>query len=177
MRKSVSATHGQTGRRADRSVAVRGLRARWAARLATAAAVLLLPAGAVAHTEIQGSVPRNESRLARAPQTVVVDYSAPLAAVVEARVSVGGEEVAGGARLSPTDAGRVRIPIAAEDRTGRFSARWVVRSADNHLLEGSISFTVAGAGPTTLIALIIRALLSSADALAAVSSAARAPAA
>lgn len=112
--------------------------------IAGCCALLLVPASAVGHTDLVATSPAQGSRLASAPGAVVVRYSTPLADVVESSVTVDGSESLGGtARLSPTDAGRFRIPITSRTPYGRFTARWVVQSEDAHLLRGELSFTVA----------------------------------
>ena len=98
-------------------------------------------------------------------------YSAPLAEVVEASVTVDGSESLGGtARLSSADAGRFRIPITDGALYGRFTARWVVRSEDAHLLRGEVSFTVPPPPVVDQVLRVARLVSATATALRSVSS-------
>jgi methionine-rich copper-binding protein CopC len=116
--------------------------------VAALAAVLVVPSAAAAHTTLGTTTPADGANLQAAPTTVVARYAEPLAEVVEAGVTVDGAPVAGvRGRLAARDASQVRIPLPATVRSGRFEVRWTVRGADTHLLEGTVSFTVA---PPTL---------------------------
>jgi len=112
--------------------------------LAACAAGLAMPASADAHTELRATAPGEGARLTSAPSRVVAQYSEPLARVAETSVAVDGTPLPAGAsgRLSPTDAGRLQIPISPPGRFGRFTVAWQVISADGHALEGRLAFTV-----------------------------------
>ena len=112
--------------------------------VAVCAAVLAAPSAAAAHSALDTTTPADGANLPTAPAAVVARYAEPLAEVVEAGVTVDGAPVAGvRARLAARDAAQVRIPLPATARSGRFEVRWTVRGADTHLLEGTVSFTVA----------------------------------
>jgi methionine-rich copper-binding protein CopC len=112
--------------------------------VAACAAILVAPSAAAAHTGIDTTTPADGANLQTAPAAVVARYAEPLAEVVQADVTVDGAAVAGvRARLAAGDASQVRIPLPATARSGRFEVRWTVRGADTHLLEGTVSFTVA----------------------------------
>lgn len=131
------------------------------------AAVLAVPTWAAAHTELTGTTPVDGRALKSAPAVVVATYSEPLAGVVEASVTVEGVEAGGAqrARLAPADAARLRIPIATDAGYGRFRVQWVVRSADAHLLGGSLAFTVARPSLRDDVARLVRAILRAVEAL------------
>lgn len=129
--------------------------------LALAAAILLggaAPAGA--HTERTSTSPADGARLRTAPAAIVVRYSDPVAEVVESSVALDGAPLRGTvpARLSPGDAAVVRIPLPPAVGPGRVSARWVVRSGDGHLLEGTAGFTIVAAPLEASIARVAAAL-------------------
>ena len=113
--------------------------------LVACACALALPGAAAAHAGLVGTSPADGARLTAPPPAVVARYSEPLADVTEAVVTVDGTAVSGPgrARLATDDATRARIPLPASLRGGRVTVRWTVRSADAHLLEDGIVFTVA----------------------------------
>ena len=149
---------------------IRGTPPRWRSLAGGCCALLLVPASALGHTDLVATSPAEGSRLPSAPSGVVVRYSAPLAEVVEASVTVGGESLGGTARLSPADAGRFRIPVTAGASHGRFTARWVVRSEDAHLLRGEVSFTVPSPPVIDQVRQVARLVSATATALRSVSS-------
>lgn len=125
---------------------LRGVRGRLRPLLVVAfVGTLAVSATAAAHTDLKATTPTDGARLASAPSRVVVIYSEPLGEVVETSVSLDGRPLAGGTadRLSPTDAGRLQIPISAPGAFGRFAVSWRARSADGHTPEGELAFTVA----------------------------------
>ena len=132
------------------------------AALALAAIAIVLGAAgtAIAHTERESTRPAAGARVTTPPRAIVVGYSEPVAAVVESSVALDGAPLGGLARasLAPDDAATVRIPLPADVGPGRVSARWVIRSDDGHLIEGTTSFTVAGASLDASIARVATAL-------------------
>ena len=145
---------------------------RRAPALALAAAALLLGgAGAAsAHSERTSTSPADGARLRTAPAAIVVRYSEPVAEVVGSSVALDGAPLRGTApaRLSPDDAAVVRIPLPRAVGPGRVSARWVVRSGDGHLLEGTTGFTIAVASLDASIARVTAALGAAVRAMEAV---------
>lgn len=134
--------------------------------MAACVAVLATPAVAAAHTELKATKPVDGAQLPAAPAVVVVRYSTPLAEVVETSARVDGDDAIGGAaRLSPTDASRLRIPLSAKRDAGLFTVRWVVRSVDAHLLEGELSFTVVRPFALSAVRRVGRAVVAVAAAL------------
>lgn len=115
---------------------------------------------ASAHTERTSTSPADGARLRAAPAAITVRYSEPVAEVVESSVALDGAPLRGTApaRLSPRDAAVVRIPLPPAIGPGRVSARWVVRSDDGHLLEGTVGFTIAVAPLGASIARVAAAL-------------------
>lgn len=125
---------------------------------------------ASAHTERTSTSPPDGARVRAAPAAIVVRYSEPVAEVVESSVALDGVPLrdTAPARLSPRDAAVVRIPLPPSVGPGRVSARWVVRSDDGHLLEGTTGFRIAVAPLDASIARVAAALGAAVRAMEAV---------
>jgi methionine-rich copper-binding protein CopC len=115
---------------------------RWAPPLACA--LVLAAAGAAsAHTEVASTRPADGAVLAAAPRQVVVTYGAPVAGAGEASVRVEGRDaLAGPARLAPSDARRLVVPVEPGSGAGRYAVRWTVTGADGHDVTGELAFRV-----------------------------------
>ena len=120
--------------------------------LALVALLLALPAAALAHAGLVSSDPADGALLTASPTRVRLVFSEPME-VSLSRVWL----VTGDGRTIPlegaADPTEVRAMVAAVDSlpAGAYLVAWRVLSADGHPVEGSLSFSVAGA-PAALVA-------------------------
>lgn len=111
-------------------------------------AVLALPAPALAHDQLVGSAPADGEVVAGSPTQIVLTFSA---AVLEIAPAILVRDSAGSTVLEtvPLVEGadvRARLPLPLGP--GAYSVSWRVVSQDGHPIEGTVSFTVAGAAGT-----------------------------
>jgi copper transport protein len=117
-----------------------------------AVAALIAPASAAAHATLIRTVPANGAVLARAPQTVRVEFDDRV------RVAPGNAAVTNDTNRSVLD-GRPRavghvlvIPLRSQLADGVYSVRWSVASDDGHREQGVLAFGVgAGTGSPTSV--------------------------
>jgi len=131
---------------------------------ALVAAALAAPAPAAGHTAVERLEPADGAALRSAPAQVRVTYGAPLASVVSAQVLLGGRNVARAARIDPSDARRVVIPLDAAG-AGAYRVSWTVVGADGHSLAGRAAFRVRPAGVVGAAHRVGASLLTAARAL------------
>lgn len=122
------------------------------AAAAVAAAAVLFVAGtlpAAAHDELVASSPETGERLAAAPETVTLTFSAAVltvgAAVVVADES-GHDWVVGEATVAD---GVVTVTLADGMPDAGYEIRWRVVSSDGHPISGIVPFTIGDGEPFT----------------------------
>ena len=110
-------------------------------KLAAAALVALaLPGSAYAHATLEHTSPGFRERLATAPTTVRLRFDQPVALPQIRVVTSKGVSVSGRARISHD--GRTILGSLAKLRTGAYTVRWHVLSADGHEVAGVFTFGV-----------------------------------
>jgi copper transport protein len=119
--------------------------------MAALVACLLTPASALAHAVLIASSPTQSARLARSPTAVTMRFNEPVQILAPADLTVvdgSGNPVNSGpgARLR-SDARQVRIPLRPSLPDGTYTVRYLVVSADSHVVGG---YFVFGVGPGEL---------------------------
>lgn len=108
---------------------------------------LATPLPAAAHESLVSSDPASGARLAAAPETVTLEFSADVLEIGAAIVVLDG----GGAdwvRDEPQIAGStVRATLESGLPDGGYEIRWQVVSADGHPISGRVPFTVGDGAP------------------------------
>ncbi|KRA26022.1 copper resistance protein CopC [Microbacterium sp. Root61] len=115
--------------------------------LVAGAAAFGAAAPAAAHDELQGSSPSSEERLALAPETVTLTFSADVLAVGAAVIVVddSGRDWVSGEPL--VDQATVTAMLDPGMPVAGYEIRWRVVSSDGHPISGIIPFTVGDAAP------------------------------
>ena len=108
--------------------------------------LVVSPAVASAHAELESSTPRNGAQLTKAPSSVEVTFGEPVTLDVPAPgiVSSAGTGVAATAQLSGTT---ITLRPAARLPRGDYAVTWHVISTDGHPVSRAISFSVGAPGP------------------------------
>lgn len=104
------------------------------------AATLLLPAAAFAHAHLQKSTPAEGAALVLAPKAVQLQFS-EAAQLTAASVQRDGEAQQALAHVALPAAKQVEValpPLAP----GHYALAWRVRSADGHLMSGTLHFGI-----------------------------------
>jgi len=110
--------------------------------MAFAAAVLIWAASALAHTHLTKSVPADGADLTKAPTEVTLTFAEPVT-LTAARI-----ESSDGTRstLTPDSEAKaeqhLKLPALGP---GRYRVSWRGASADGHIMNGAISFTIGAA--------------------------------
>jgi copper transport protein len=145
-----------SGRRSDRTVAVRAAVNGASALLALAATLLalaLLPATALGHAELVQTAPERGARLERSPEQVSFRFNEPVEASFGA-VQVydsEGKRVGDGELVRPGDrSDTVGTALVAGLPDGTYTATYRVVSADSHPISGGLVFVVGDGAATAL---------------------------
>ena len=121
-----------------------GRRALASAGVAAVGWLLITPAVAAAHAELQSSSPAAGARLAALPSTVTLTFNEDV--FTPAFVSVTGPDDENYASGKPTvDGATVSQPVSTSDQSGAFSVAYRVVSDDGHAVSGTIHFAVGAA--------------------------------
>ena len=108
-------------------------------------AVLLAPALASAHAQLETAVPAVGSTVTHAPAELRLDFSEALEPTFS-KIAVtgpsGASVVAGDLRTDADDARHVRVPLL-KLMQGTYTVVWHAVSVDTHRTQGSYRFTVA----------------------------------
>ena len=124
-----------------------------------------LPAGASAHALLLSSTPQNQTAVDTAPANVVLTFSESVK-VVSTQV-LGAKRVDAGRATTSQGDTVVTIPLQAGIPNGAYSASYRVVSADGHVIDGSIVFSVGvGTSPAGAPAGTVGGASSTADAAA-----------
>jgi methionine-rich copper-binding protein CopC len=102
---------------------------------------------ASAHNSLEASNPRNGSTASSAPESVLLDFDdkvLPGVAVVVVQ-GPGRERYEQGKAVIRED--KVRQPLKALEKAGKYTIAYRVVSADGHPITGKIAFTLAAANP------------------------------
>ncbi|MTD47498.1 hypothetical protein GKE82_25170 [Conexibacter sp. W3-3-2] len=115
------------------------------AALGTAAisAALLVPAAAIAHTEVQATFPA-AGKTVRASQVgfVSVTFKSQIrAGTIKVTGPRGRTYQRGRAERDPGNSRRLRVRVSKLAK-GSYTARWTMRHTDGHTLRGSFNFRV-----------------------------------
>ena len=108
------------------------------------AAILALPLGAQAHSHLKQARPANGSVLTTAPDSVMLMFS-EAATLTAASLQQAGASAVRKLGPLPTAAASsftLALPKLAD---GSYTVKYRVLSADNHIMAGTIAFTVAKA--------------------------------
>ncbi|QIA26483.1 copper resistance protein CopC [Thermaerobacter sp. PB12/4term] len=92
------------------------------------------------------SFPKENERLTEAPETLWVRFTEPIETGVSTLrlLDAAGQEVAGTRQSAEGDRGlRLSVPPLAP---GDYTLEWKVLAQDGHVTQGTIRFSVAGAG-------------------------------
>ena len=114
-------------------------------RLALLAAVpavtLAVTAGtALAHTEVKSTSPAKGSTARTSISTVTVTFTGPIRSGTLRVTGPGGTVSVGNGGRDPRKITRLRVPLKASKRVGRYTARWTATAADGHYQRGSFKF-------------------------------------
>jgi methionine-rich copper-binding protein CopC len=114
-------------------------------RHALAAALILLPGLALAHSELSGSTPAAGARLAAAPTEFVLRFNEPVQ-VTSLRLLDAAGQALPLQRAGDASPGReARATPATPLPAGALRLEWRAISADGHPIRGSIRFTLEDA--------------------------------
>src|SRR5262245_56787499 len=124
------------------------------ALFASLGAVLAGPASpAYAHAQLTGTTPANGARLDAAPAQIVLRFServSPVRDGVRLLDASGTIRSAEPARVDPTAAGQVVLPVPTGLGAGIYTVSWRVVSADSHPIHGAFVFGVGDVQVTAL---------------------------
>jgi copper transport protein len=112
-----------------------------------AAAIVLAPGSAQAHTPLVSSSPAEGSVLERAPDHVVLEFEEPVAAdngSVVVQDSEGRDRVAG--VLRSANGKLVSVVLDPNGPSGAWKVAFQVRGGDGHLVTGDFGFSVGAGG-------------------------------
>ena len=102
------------------------------------------PAGALGHSELVGSTPKNGARLTAAPSSVVLRFSEPLRRASLVRVTdARGRQWVKAVRFTPRRPRIVRAVLRAPG-CGSYRVGWAVVAADGFPQGGGFTFRVTG---------------------------------
>lgn len=104
-----------------------------------AALLVLLAAGALAHSKLGSSVPANGAVLAAMPSEVVLTFSRQLRLTRVQMIRDGGRAVE--LEAAKAFATRFAIPVTATGK-GLYRIEWRGLAADGHTMRGAFSFRV-----------------------------------
>ncbi|MCW2956216.1 MAG: hypothetical protein JWO69_1085 [Thermoleophilia bacterium] len=113
--------------------------------LAVALLLLMLPAGAHAHTSLTGSVPGQDTVVEAPPTELVLEFGGDVTATADSFqvFSPAGDRVDAGPP-TPSKGARFTQPIEP-DGNGTYGVAYRLASEDGHVITGSYSFTVGTA--------------------------------
>lgn len=103
------------------------------------------PAPAFAHADMDTSTPANGAIVAKAPRTITLAFSEPVEVDTVQVLDAQARPVASSAKASGAS---VIVTPAAPLPTGPITTQWKVRSDDGHVVTGAVSFIV-GSAPST----------------------------
>jgi methionine-rich copper-binding protein CopC len=114
------------------------------ASLVTTAFLLLAIGPALAHANLESSVPANAAIVTTAPTAITLKFSEGLELRFSGITITGpaGLVVPGAATLDPTDNTQLVVPLTTPLAAGTYSIDWHVLSTDGHKTKGSYAFTV-----------------------------------
>lgn len=110
-----------------------------AAVLLSSLALLVSPAPAFAHAELESSSPRNGSQLTATPKNITLTFGEDIALTAAQILDQSGNEIPAEAAASGS---RLKFIPKQPLPNGRYAVGWRLTSADGHVLAGAISFTV-----------------------------------
>ncbi|MFN8108563.1 MAG: CopD family protein [Thermoleophilia bacterium] len=124
---------------------------RWALALCIAmAALLVIPARAHAHAFLLGSDPPMGQAVAVAPRTLTLRFSERVQLLKPSDMQVvtrtGRSVEAGPAVVDPAHVNEITVPLQPHLSPGTYTVRYVVVSADSHIVGAALPFAV-GSGP------------------------------
>ena len=128
------------------------LRARLGRLLASIAACVLVfwPAAASAHTDFESSTPTDGETVDGPLSEVIVEFTNPAEPAGEGFELLDPSGVVRApTSIDPTDGTAFVLTFDPALTDGTYGLRWQVRAGDAHPIDGSFSFTVVGAAPTT----------------------------
>ena len=107
-----------------------------------AAAYLAVASTASAHTHLKEAVPANGSTIAEPPANIVLTFTgaARITALTIQKDDGSAEQKV--SALPETAAARISVP-APKLAPGKYTVNWRVVGADNHVMSGKLSFTIA----------------------------------
>ncbi len=105
-----------------------------------AALLVLLAAGALAHSKLGSTVPADGAVLAAMPSEIVLTFSRQLR-LTRARMTGGGKAVDLDLSGLESFATRFAIPVTAAGK-GLYRIEWRGLAADGHTMRGAFSFRV-----------------------------------
>jgi len=109
------------------------------------AVATLASGGALAHTELEATVPADRAMIGEAPENVELTFSEPVRLTALSIQMDGGRKQSLGPLPSDTAASfSVALPAAAGD--GHYVVTWRALSEDTHVMSGEFMFAVGSDG-------------------------------
>ena len=109
-----------------------------------AAALILLPSLAFAHSELSGSTPAAGARLTVAPTEFVLRFNEPVQVTALRLIDAAGQALPLQRAGDATPAREARATPAAALPPGALRLEWRAISADGHPIRGTLRFTLEG---------------------------------
>jgi hypothetical protein len=111
--------------------------------LLTGAAIALGLVGvAQAHSTLQSAVPANNSTVTAPPTQIKLNFAKPTR-LTALTIQKEGEKEAKSIQALPKDAATVLAVPIEPLAPGKYTVAWRVMGGDNHLMSGTVNFTVA----------------------------------
>ncbi|MGY1772074.1 copper resistance CopC family protein [Blastococcus sp. SYSU D00813] len=104
--------------------------------LTVATALLVAPAPASAHTELESTDPAADSTVTAAPAAVTLTFAGT---VLGADVTVTGPDGPASTGPATVEGAVVRVPVSLT-AAGRYEVTWYVTGSDGHPLQGTFGF-------------------------------------
>jgi methionine-rich copper-binding protein CopC len=116
--------------------------------------LLLAPAVALGHAELDTASPADKSTVTGSPSEIVFTFTEALVPAKSSLklVSSSGAIVAQGSTVDPADAKKMHLVVPAQP-PGIYSVRWTTASAlDGDIAHGTTTFTIVAASPSPSVA-------------------------
>lgn len=102
--------------------------------------------GALAHTELSGTLPAANAVVGEAPERLALDFGGAVNLVKLALVDQQGNAVGINFKPATKPAKAFATPLPTLE-PGQYTAKWTALGGDGHMLQGSFDFTVKPGSP------------------------------
>lgn len=109
--------------------------------LTIAATMFALTSIARAHTHLEGAVPAENSVLSSPPKEIMLQFSERTRLTAVSIRKEGDKDVTVVSSLPKDASVELRVPVAL-DGPGKYEVDWRAVGTDNHVMSGSLQFTV-----------------------------------